>query len=696
VSHHLLASVAILLLTATVIPAEEPAANEPVRILAGPLSPPTVATGSDGQFYLSTVNGLIWGPKSAGAWPAAPLPASPGIARQAREVPAIPWDNSARADLVINETLNAVGHLELEPGLIQGSAKPDADFAQRFYRPSGPVMVPRYGSLIGRNSWFWALGPTWTTGAFSPMVCFKSDDGGIGPAQAMNLGIISGINVSGQYALGTDSSPLADGKRIIGISSGLRTTAQTAKTVGQPFPGGLYTLTHARSVLENSGATDCYYNFLLTMDQYSTRRNLKAGNGKVGFCHYQSYLGGGMVDMPEVSQLLCWGSANQIGHLFIFNRAIYPVHPYILRGSWAKGVSCAYAFVWNPLEKPSGFGQEVILDGGSTECNTAGAEGEAASIAVECLGRDDVSPIATFVHRVKKVELDIDRHIRVVARDYTFQDSDGLIGAYLRGPGSRLAIQHDTTFPEQVRYAVRAVDRDASTLFEHCAAPTGGIYENVRNWDMDLRTSIDSEGSNQAFVFSGWADPEYCAQAPSELHPVFADRVAPDFSGSAGGVTVATVADTGGAEPSGSKVTQLSFPAAKAAGERALTPFLGGGAKAKPYEKGAWRLSFVQLKNQHAAPVRVIPYIRNDAGFVRGANPATAGSPVEAAVTLWPDTWMVVGILWNQGSDGRLCIERLDTTTTPVTILASKLSDVRLPLTRRHALNRAMQRLIWK
>jgi hypothetical protein len=98
----------------------------------------------------------------------------------------------------------------------------------------------------------------------------------------------------------------------------------------------------------------------------------------------------------------------------------------------------------------------------------------------------------------------------------------------------------------------------------------------------------------------------------------------------------------------------------------------------------------------HSSAVRIIPYMRNGSGFLRGANPSHLGGTVESAVTLWPDQWMVVAILWCHSSDARFAIERADTTSTAFTIRATKLSDVRLPLSKRQALNRAMQRLIWK
>lgn len=661
-------------------------------LISGTAIVPAAGTGSNGDYFLSTATGLLWGPKAAGAWPALPFPRGNGILRSAVELPAIPFDNSSRADVTLNQALVDYGHLQLQSSVLLGSPNVQDNFPQRPYRISAPVLIQRFGSLTGTDSYLFTLGPEWLTGPFTPMIGWTSTNGGLGPAQAMRFSRLQGVSVSSQYSSGTDTSPVTNGNRIIGISSGLKTNAST----GAGYPPDIYTLTHARNIIEDCAAWECYYNFLLTMDQYSIRRNLKAGSGKVGFCHYQSYNGGGMVDMPEIQNLLCWGNSNQVGHLFIFNRAVYPIHPYILRGSWSKAVGCAYAFVWNPLESPAGFGQEIVLDGGSTEFNTAGGEGLDATIAVECLGRDTANPWNTFTHNVRKVELDIDKYLRVVVRDYTFQ-TDGPAWAYLRGPGARVALQKDTAVPEQVRMAVRAADVAAHTLFEDCQAPTGGCWENVARWDMTLRTMLDATNSNRAAVFCGWADPELVSAAPTELAlATFTNRLAPNFSASENGVTVSTVLDTGGSDPSGDTVTVLSFPSSKSAGERALTPFLGGGASAKSYASGQWRWSFVQLKNMHTQPVRVVPYMRNAGGFLRGADPSFLGGVVEAAVTLWPDQWMVVAILWCHSSDARLCIERADTTTTAFAIRATKLADVRLPLSKRAHLNRAMQRMIWR
>lgn len=676
-------------------------------LISGTTEVPTAGTGSNGDYYVNTVTGMLWGPKAAGAWPATPFPPIPGSAQKARAIPSILFRSGQQAAAAINSALQTYGYVELEPSNTYGSnvsggfPTPDAN-AGNFsvnYRANTPILIPRYGELSGRNSWINIANGPWTGGNFSPVVGFASTypdltltSGAIGAAQDQTLAYLRGICVSGDLNI----APVG-GERIIGISSGLLTNSNTpARTGGQPWASGLYLLTHARNVIENCSVQQCYYGFLLTMDQYSVRRNLKAGGGnKVGFVHYQSYLGGGMVDMPEISQLLAWpGDGDTIGHLFIFGRQLYPVHPYILRGSWAKATGCAYCFVWDPLETPTAQSQEIILDSGSTEFNRAGLDGYTGEVTVDCISRPDAAPLATFSYGAKKVELDIDQCLRVVCRDYTFQ-TDGLAWAYLRGPHSRVALQGDTVVPEQTRMAVRAMDAEAATLFEGCWAQTGGCWENVRNWDMEVRNDWD-ETRTQAAVYCGWADPELISGAPTELAlATFTNRIAPNFSASENGVTVSTVTDNTGGDQTGNVVTQLAFPSSKAAGERAMTPFLGGGASAKVYSSGSWRWSFVRLKNMHSAPVRIVPYMRNAGGFLRGANPANLGQPIEAAVTLWPDQWMVVAIYWSVNSDGRFTIERADTTTTAFNILATQLSDVRMPLSKRFVLNRAMQRLVY-
>lgn len=50
--------------------ADSPAPAGPVTFVSG-TGPPAAGTGDDGAIYLDTASRRVWGPKAAGAWPAA-------------------------------------------------------------------------------------------------------------------------------------------------------------------------------------------------------------------------------------------------------------------------------------------------------------------------------------------------------------------------------------------------------------------------------------------------------------------------------------------------------------------------------------------------------------------------------------------------------------------------------------------------
>jgi hypothetical protein len=639
--------------------------------------------GSDGEYYLQTSTGLIWGPKASGSWPTYPIKSSnyPFIESGSA---AINHDGFTREETDMNTALAAHGHVVLQAG-----NKADADGANyssnNQYVIGGTVLTKRYGSMRGENAWLLAASPDFQTGTavgdFAvPMLSWTSaSNQALGDAQWLHW---EGIHVTGNRIVGGNDN-------IIGFSA-----------VGLNSSTGNYDRGPVHIWMERLFATNCYIGYHLGAMQYGHIQGCKTAQCEIGFLHQSWKVAGGMIDMPNMEGLDAEGNADNnglvtasgggVGHLFVagFAAANFGYH---LRGPVAKHVATGFAFVWDSSVTADIY-NEMILDSPSTEFNSAGSYGESTTDTytiprVQYAGTNDTIDI-----EIPRVELYIEKNWRVRVRNAVWASgySGAGIGALLDGPDARLVIE-DSDFPSAYAYQVRCTDQSAAVEYAGPVNVPSGIVENVEVMPTGFRVREDG-AFGSAGVYTGFAGMEQYSNllvgATYGLHSSWT-TLAPDFSNSTGGITVATVTDP----IDGGTVTKLTFP--NNTTDIAKSKYLGGYGSAQAYGSAAFAVTNFELYDASGAAVRLILYLTTGGSYSVGCDPSAAAGTIPEAITLWPGAWQRVSIVWNKTTDSQIWFSKLSSSAT-TDIYVRRIANFRADYTQRGLMNHVLHRGLWK
>jgi hypothetical protein len=566
------------------------------------------------------------------------------------------------------------------------------------YRTTTPILLPRFGGLFGNNAYIFAS--SWD-GTAKPIVGWQ--DNTIG-----GLGEVGRIYLSGIRAMGDrrEASRIVTNEFITGF-----------EFLGRNTANGRYEYTHSKVMGNDLNANRCYVGFSMGAIQYATHENYTAHDCVIGFRwggFASAGAGDGNIDWPTVTNMNALGCG--VGHLLSAGTFGPFGEESRLIGSWAKFCLIGYAAFWDPDDTTPLFADNygAVIDGGTTEFNGAqnsnnnpnsglylegagaGVQGDAARFSLAVQRPNGTS----YTLSIPKTEVAIEKNFRLTHRGYTFHTNDTAINTIVMSTGAIWRAEN-TTIPAVAKYACRALHRlsgcELTTL--DSIGQSVQIWENVRRWPDEVTRIIGSYTGNQhngATVLCGWGGMEQGARAAdwlSELNAAsFPNRIQPPWTNSTGNVTTGTDTDP----ETGETVSYFDFPATTLPNSFAISPWLGGGASAKSYSgQFDWALTQIELRNTHSTAVRLMPHLRDAANFALGCNPANSGATVPEAVTLWPNEWMRVSILWMRPIDYRLAFGILSPTNTSLRVLSRKVANFKVPAMQRQRLNKALQRGIF-
>jgi hypothetical protein len=653
---------------------------------------PSAGDGSDGQYCLDTKTGYIWGPKSAGAWPAAPiiLRDSDGFVRGE----ALGTITRASTDCAsaINSALDTYHFIALEG---------DADWSfPNDYRIASPIHLNDYDGLRGHNTTVLAL--EWD-GSRRPMVSWEIAQAVVGLGDPKRS-VISGLRVDGYRG---QSGRNGNNDDITGFHFGGR---------GTNSDSGDYDTTLTRIHSYDLTAVRCYVAFDLHATQYALHEDLHAMSGNVvGFVLRGSRDGAGNVDQLTYRYMMARGAG--VGFLTIANN-IGPLHNNQNQyGCWGRYTTVFGADVWEPTDavgdqEHNDFIGAEMRDfttefnggnaGGMTEFGSGagnGTSGEDSTVAVTVTSTHSTDADTTETYTIPAVEWYVEKNFHRILRNGAFQSVNSKIIALVDGPGAVIELDN-VSYPEQCPMIVRARDKDAFCDL-HDLRVLGGAFENVRRWPdfaRSVRGAYVPTASGYQTTLCGYGDREKIESNPlhfgSYLHAGIS-RANGDWSGTSN-ANVTTGTDT---DPeTGETVGYFEFSSSAVQGDRAQSPFLNnGGASATNFsDASGMRVEMISLHNKHASQaIRIVPHLRNASGFVSGCQTSLINATVPQAVTLWPGRWMTVCIIHNSASDCRFAVDLQDDVGVAVRVLSRFPAAFRVPYYRFPTLHKVIARRLW-